>query len=405
MRVLLESPSFHSSAGSNGGVGYGWAAQLAREAEVHIVCYEPIATGSNVPEGTSLHPIARTRAARAGSMVDYHLAARRARAGIVRVVRPDVVHSVEPGGWIGPRAFATDDLPYVLGPLNGGAVQAPRALSIEVMNALPVHPVKNMVRGGPKAMAVNLLNEAVFGSDLPTAKRLGRAAIRKARRVVLATEISPGAIADGDRHKVVRVPLVGVDLELFRPRIKHQEHALQVVYAGRITPSKGLHLLIEALARTGATLVVAGPAQELWYEQHCRALADRLGIAERITWLGAVPRRTLPDVYGRADVYVMPSLWEPYGMTYIEAMACGTPVVGLATGGVPEVIAPGTGWLLRPTNRADLVEQIADRIAVLSEDRAQATMAGDAARGHAQRTWRWDRLVRSMLSVYADAIG
>src|SRR5213076_2573694 len=78
------------------------------------------------------------------------------------------------------------------------------------------------------------------------------------------------------------------------------------------------------------------------YEAEVRALAERLGVGDRITWLGAVSRAQLPDIYAEADCLVFPSRWqEPFGLVPIEAMACGTPVVATGTGGSGEFLRDG----------------------------------------------------------------
>jgi glycosyltransferase involved in cell wall biosynthesis len=404
MRLLLESPNCNAFAGSNGAVGYGWVTNLARDHEVHVVTYGDTWDRGGAPDVPNVHVIRikPSRVARLGTMSDFVVQAARHRDQIIDRVLPDVVHSIEPGGWGGPRPMATTRVPYLLGPVAGGAVEHPRAFSAQVLKALPVTPVRSLFSGGPKRFAVRMWNEALFG-NIPTTRMLGHAAMRKARRILLATSVTRGAIPASCEEKVRRIPLMGIDLETFRPGPKPATGPITVLYAGRIAIIKCLHLLIEAVAKTGAVLRIAGAASpgEEWYERHCRERADALGVTDRITWLGDVPRGALADEYARADLFCMLSLWDTYGLTYVESMACGTPVVGLAAGGAPEIITPDVGWLVQPTTPAGAVEQLASRI---EADRDELRRMGERARAHAEQTFYWPRLVQRMNAFYEEIL-
>lgn len=402
MRILVESPNCNATAGSNAGVGWGWVTNLARRHEVHVVAYEPLYAGSPPVEGVRVIPIAATSTRRLGSMTDFVRSARRRRDEIIASVEPDVVHSVEPGGWLGPRALATARVPYVLGPLNGGASLAPRGFAEAVLEALPVTPAKAFFSGGPRRLAVTLVNEALFG-NIPTSRALARRAFARARRILLATSLTPGAIRPEHEPKTRRVPLTGFDLSLFHPR-ERPGGPLTVLYAGRIVPAKGLHLVVEALAGCGVRLRIAGGVtpEDAWYEHHCRARADVLGVADRVTWLGSMPREQLAAEYARADLYAMLSLWEPFGMTYVEAMASGTPVVGLAAGGVTEIVPPDAGWLVRPTTPEGVVADLSALLVRLEADRGEARAAGVRARAHAEATYTWPRILDQIDAIYAE---
>lgn len=410
MRILIESPTCNALEGSNAAVGFGWVSHLARLHEVHVVVYGPHYDrghqGGVAPPVENLHPIRipRSRVARLGTLTDYVVQVRRARARLIADVGPDIVHSLEPAGWLGARALATRAVPYVLGPLNGGAVPTPRRFANEVLRALPVKPVQTLTRQGPRKLAVSLLNEGLFGST-PTAKALAHRAMRAARRIVLATGLSADAIPGGVADRVRRVIPQGIDLDLFRPLDEPPTTGpLEVIYTGRITPWKGLHLVIEALAETRARLTVYGSAAgaDEWYERYCRERAQPLG--ERVTFAGAVPRAQLAKAYARADVFCMLSLWEPYATTWIESFACGTPVIGLATGGAREGITPGIGWLIEPTDVRMALSELGTLLDALDTDRDQVRRAGARARAEAEERYSWPRLAAQMDAIYHELV-
>jgi len=410
VRILVESPNCNALEGSNAAVGYGWIRALSRLHELHVVTY-----GSNYDRGhvagapalPNVHPIRLqpSRAAKLGSMFDFVLTARRQRDRLIRSLRPDIVHSLEPAGWMGPRALSTSAVPYVLGPLNGGSIQPPRAFAVEVLENLPVKPAQSLVRQGPRKLAVTLANEFTFG-DTRTAHVLARRAMRRARRIVLGTDLTAGAFPPGLAGRVVRIPTQGIDLHRFSPKPRRShEGPLRVIYAGRITAWKGLHLLIRAIAASPAHLTIYGGStpQERWYEEHCRRSIDDLGAQERILWIGSVERDQLAEAYAEADVFAMLSLWEPFATTWIESMACGTPIIGLATGGMVEALrGQDAGWLIEPTTEADVVDRTTVLLDRLSHDKEEVRRAGDLARRIAEEQHSWERLAERMDAVYRD---
>jgi glycosyltransferase involved in cell wall biosynthesis len=119
----------------------------------------------------------------------------------------------------------------------------------------------------------------------------------------------------------------------------------KLLYVGQIIPQKGVHTAITAFALLSKekeasefTLTVAGGGQNPEYERMVREMPVRLGIAERVEFLGRVPRADLPRIYAEHDVLVFPSEWEePFAITPLEAMAAGLVVVGTTTGGSGEL--------------------------------------------------------------------
>ncbi len=136
---------------------------------------------------------------------------------------------------------------------------------------------------------------------------------------------------------------LGVQPPAVAPRTSHGP--LAIGFFGRLIPEKGLDLLFRAavklLGRWTVTVVGTGPAQE-----ELESLAERLGIAGRVTWLGALPRPAVEDVWPRLDCVVAPSRTAPRWVevaprAVLEAMARGLPVIASASGALPEILGPG----------------------------------------------------------------
>lgn len=120
-----------------------------------------------------------------------------------------------------------------------------------------------------------------------------------------------------------------------------------LIFLGRIEEIKGPHLAIEIAKRTGRQLVIAGnipPEKKAWVDAHVMPHVDR----QQISFVGPVDDAQKNDLLGRAAAFLMPILWEePFGIVMVEALASGTPVLGLSRGAVPEVVQDGVTGFVR----------------------------------------------------------
>ncbi len=119
-----------------------------------------------------------------------------------------------------------------------------------------------------------------------------------------------------------------------------------LVFLGRIEEIKGPHLAIEVSRRSGIPLVIAGNVP-LEHRAYFEAKISPHLDGSQVTYVGPLDDKAKNVLLGRASAFVMPILWEePFGIVMAEAMACGTPVIGLARGAVPEVVEQGvTGYV------------------------------------------------------------
>ena len=156
------------------------------------------------------------------------------------------------------------------------------------------------------------------------------------------------AISRAQRRSAPDLPWVGavhnaVDVESFPFRAVKEE---MVLFLGRMHPDKGVHMAIDAARLAGLPIVVAGKCSEPLEQEYFRTHVEpRLG--PDVTMFGPADAAQKRDLLSRAAALVFPILWdEPFGMVMIEAMACGTPVVALRRGSVPEVIVDGLTGVL-----------------------------------------------------------
>ncbi len=226
---------------------------------------------------------------------------------------------------------------------------------------------------------------------------------------------------DADEQKITVIP-PGVDTDRFHPPEDRQ--ALKrslglsdgplVFTLGRLDRRKGFDLYFRAAAQVMEQLGEGSDVQFVLSagasEEHAREIAERdrlqelldsLGIADSVIWLPILQEDDIPRYYGAADVFVLPSRYELFGIVMLEAMACGVPVVATKFGGPPEVITDGeNGCLVDPTN----IEALAMAIADLIRRPEQRKRMGKMARKTIEDSYSWLMLAKRHRQLYSARV-
>ena len=180
-----------------------------------------------------------------------------------------------------------------------------------------------------------------------------------------------------------------------------------VLFVGGLEPRKGLEYLLHAMeyvidALPSARLIAVGKTgfrgtdEWSWFSK----LADRLGISGRMEFTESVDQETLLRFYSECDVLVLPSKTEGWGLSLMEAMACGKPVVASKAGGIPELVRDGTdGILVRPGDVRGLADSI---IKLLSDPDLRTEMGKEGMRR--VREFSWDETAKVVLKEYEAAL-
>jgi glycosyltransferase involved in cell wall biosynthesis len=220
-----------------------------------------------------------------------------------------------------------------------------------------------------------------------------------------------------------------VDIEAFakekRQNVADKNGTKQLLFVGRVSPEKGVHVLLEAFQKVlrqypYVQLKIVGYQGSLAFEKlsalstdakemdlkrfyssnYISYLKNQLSLSEmsHVSFLGAIPHRLLPKLYRNADVCVVPSVCnEPGAMPVVEAMAAGVPVVATRGGGVPEIVIDGkTGLLVERDNPSALAKAI---LLLLTDERLRKSVV-NASRKQIVEFYSWDKTIEKLFNLY-----
>lgn len=385
----------------------------------------------------SLHtsPLVQPGAGDSGGMNVYvrELVSSLAQAGVdcrVHVRRwrddlPDEVH-VEPGFRVvhvdaGPPDLPKEQLPEVVDQFTEGVLADVADHPVEAVHAnywlsgAAGHAVKHQL-GLPLVSTFHTLArvKAETGDSEPERRVRAEAEVIACSDVICAscdTEAEQLQRLYGAPSERIEIVPPGVVHAFFSPGDRAGARAAVglgdgpvLLFVGRVQPLKGLDVAVATLAeleRPDATLVVIGGpsgaagAAEL---ERCHALAARLGVRDQVRFVAPQPHYVLSTWYRTADVVVVPSRSESFGLVALEAAACGIPVVASAVGGLTTIVQPGiTGELVESRAPSDF----AAAVSAVVEDPRRAGVMGAAAADHARR-YTWSLTAGRLRRIYGD---
>jgi glycosyltransferase involved in cell wall biosynthesis len=303
------------------------------------------------------------------------------------------------GSWAGRAALAA-----LLAAGSARALTAARRHRVNLVHGHWWFPGGLMGAGVSRLLGLPLITTS-HGSDLrlarqvPRATVLLRATVRRSASFTtvsrwLATELE--SLVPGSSPVVAPMPIAP---GLFEPAAERARDRL--LFVGKLSEQKGLHHLLEALARMRARpsleVVGAGRVDDV----HLRSMARELGLDDRITWRPLLPQAELAVLYREATALVIPAVEEGLGLTAVEALLSETPVVAFASGGVTDaVVHEETGLLVRPGDAAALAAALDDLMT--RPDRGAAL--GRAGRRRVLNTFSMEAVGKRYAELYRAAL-
>jgi glycosyltransferase involved in cell wall biosynthesis len=222
---------------------------------------------------------------------------------------------------------------------------------------------------------------------------------------LMGTDSAAQVWRDKGYSKPLRViPQFGVDPDLFQPQPRDPNRPFTVGYFGRLVEEKGVHILLDALARLGnpdwrLRIIGSGPQRPVLEHQ-----AQQLGIVDRVQFCHLIPSAQMPAQYAELDAYVLPSLTRPhwkeqFGRVLVEAMASGVPVIGSDSGAIPAVI--GDAGLIFPEGNADA---LASHLRQLQGDAALRDSLCEKGRARVLSHFTHEQVAQATVEVYREML-
>ncbi|NRQ33997.1 glycosyltransferase [Nonomuraea sp. NN258] len=242
-----------------------------------------------------------------------------------------------------------------------------------------------------------------------THMKLERALGRRANAVIAGSGDEESALIrlGVPRHNIAVVPY-GVDTERFHRQgpVAGKGARKRLLHVGPLTPDRGAYTVVRALpGLTDVEFVIAGGPEPEDLEQdrdvrRLRALAEQLGVADRVTLLGQVKRAAVPKLMRSADAVISVPREAVTGIVALEAMACGVPVIASAVGAHLDSVIDGVTGLLVPPDRPARTARLARELLC---DPTLRTALGYAGADRARSRYSWERVSQELVRVYEAA--
>ena len=398
MKILLSAFAFAPNVGSEPGVGWRWALELARHHEVTVMTdvSRQILVEAN---GVQLPPNVRVAYFRPVWLRSIPLNSNTAQLlytawqfsllnfarGLQREHGFDLALHCTYSVFRHPSFLGFLGIPFVFGPLGGGE-DGPMVLKRSIN-----------LREKIKELLRSVVNKAALFDPFLWL------AYSRATLILVSTAQTRNALPWPFRERAVVYPNLGVDaIPDAKPSAHIDGEPLRLVFVGRLLGWKGVHFAIRALAvaiKSGVnvelSIIGSGP-----YEKSLRILAERQGVAQSIQWLGQRPQAEVFALYRSMHGFIFPSLHDSGGTVILEAQAQGLPVICLDLGGPATLVTPDTAIVIstKGCDEAAVVDGLANVIGVLAINENRRMEMAWSAIMHAN-SMSWEKRVLGVLQL------
>jgi glycosyltransferase involved in cell wall biosynthesis len=367
----------HLSSG-DGLIAYQIIRQLANRGHIVHVATPKAELQNPVPEGVTLHEMRRQSGLPRPGVFEYMKWTRRVLRDVRRSVHVDLVHELNPVYSLCSLAFEDSGLPVVLGPHFS---RWPNELNRET-NKMRV--LREQAKNALKDLCISRQH-------------------RSASAVLLSTPAALNNVVDPEqlKGKLFILP-PGVDAEEFTPAPQVEVKYPTILFLARVVAEKGIYSLLEAFSQLLTTipearLMIAGDGPDL------PAVRERVAQSSwkhHVEFHGRIPHANVPAMMHRCTVYCLPSHGEPFGMTAIEAMACGKPLVVTNAGGLAYMVSHEGGRRVEVGDSSALAEALGELVA----DPDLCARMGKHNRRLVEKIYSWPHVTSSLEQIYAQVL-
>lgn len=398
MKIILSAFAFSPKVGSEPGVGWRWAAELARNHEVTVVT-DVTRRDAIETYGQLLSPNLSVVYFRPSWLRGIPLNSSTAQIlytawqfGLIGFVRRlhrerhfELAMHITYGVFRHPSFLGLLDIPFIFGPLGGGE-DAPIRL-------------KRSIRGKEKVneFVRTLMNKIALLDPFLWI------AFSSSTVILTKTADTQRALPWPFRRRALVYPEIGIDPVVgASPCQRRENEPLRILFAGRLLGWKGAHLAIRALIEVrsrgvNAELTIVGHGS---YEKELRRIATASTVGNAIQWLNQIPQVELFRLYGNMHCFLFPSLHDSSGNVVLEAQANGLPIICLDIGGPASLVIPETAIVV-PTNcinETEVIKLLADALQYLAENEERRLAMGKAAIAHSL-TMSWAKRVAGVFPL------
>lgn len=407
IRVLMSAYACEPNKGSEPGVGWNWATQMAKKNEVYVI------TRSNnqgvIESYLKEFPISnlhfyyydcntwkrKIKKMPNGIFIYYKIWQKEIFPLAKKIIKEhsiDIVHHVTFNEYRTPGKLYKLPVPFVWGPIGGG----------QFYNAVFKDAFFNE-KDVFKEHLRNCINRGclLFSKDF-------HAAVQKSE-VILIADQSTQKIMPKSRN-YVRLLETGYNVDRNSAKVYLEskknklDRPIQLLWVGGIWPRKGLKLLIDALHDTSFTdyhLNIVGDGQD---RKKAEKLVKQYGLDSKIEFLGALEYEKVNEIYEKADVFLFTSLRDTSGNVVLEAMSHGLPIIAINHHGVGEIVTDKTGIRIEPKTYDFLKKGFVDAIKRYAEDYQLIKAHGCAGRQRIEEEYSWEKNVQALQGIYDEII-
>jgi len=398
LRLLLLAPNVDATDVGEAYVAFKWAEALSAITDLTLLAFQrpgrpPV--GAQLPRARVItwpEPDWLVRHERINAMLKpgWPIYCRKARAWIAEATqagdRFDIAHQLMPQAARYASPLVDTGIPYVIGPL-GGAMSTPPAFQDEA-------------RSAPLFTRLRALDEFRLRHDPWLRRSYSGAAMVLGVAPYMQEILSPVELQRFE-------PVLELGIDSLAPLVGRDAAAgrLRLLHVGRGVRTKGLRDVVRALAHLGAmpgvTLTSAGGGEEI---EICRREAERLGVADRVTFLGRVERSEVERLYETHDAFAFPSFREPAGGVLYEAMRWGLPVIAARRGGPDWIVDHSCGLKVEVTTPGAFALDLAEATRKLALDPGLRRRLGENARRKVEAEGLWPAKAARMEALYRDCL-